>query len=94
MLTKELSTAERVSLRFIEPMYAEPVRELAMAASEVMRRSSTVPCFAASGIGVRRRQNFFIKKRNIGESRASSPSEAIVAPWMNRGLTEYFARVA
>jgi ATP-dependent DNA ligase len=28
MLTKELSTAERVSLRFIEPMYAEAVREL------------------------------------------------------------------
>jgi ATP-dependent DNA ligase len=28
MLTKELSTAERMSLRFIEPMYAESVHEL------------------------------------------------------------------
>jgi ATP-dependent DNA ligase len=28
MLTKELSTAERMSLRFIEPMYAQSVREL------------------------------------------------------------------
>jgi ATP-dependent DNA ligase len=28
MLTKERSTAERMSLRFIEPMYAQSVREL------------------------------------------------------------------
>jgi hypothetical protein len=56
-------------------------------------------CLAAkrsSGMGVRRSKNF-TKKRNIGDSRVHariSPSEASVAPWINRGLTEYFAIVA
>ncbi len=57
MLTKELAIAERVQPRFIEPMYADAVRELpdaGAAARTVGRRAGRSPVSSALLTSVRR----------------------------------------